>query len=148
MGIATLGILLALWSDNWSLVETMKDGSLAVSLISLLIGVVGSVIAYLAVCLMFNRTVVTIDPSRIDVWNGPFPVPGNSQLPTEKIAQISIHPSRGYHKTPCYRLDAISDYGGTLQLFFDQPELKGLQTIERLIERRLNLADRLVQAEA
>lgn len=151
LGIATTGFLLAFQSDNWSVVELARGGTIFVALASLLVGVKACAIAYLALCHMVNRTVVTIDASQVRVWNGPFPLQRNSQLPIEKIAQISIHRSRVpyvYRQTPCYRLDAISDYGGTLQLFFDQPELKGLETIERLIERRLNLADRIVEGEA
>lgn len=150
VGIATLGFLLAFRSDHWSLVELVKGGTGFVSLASLLAGVGASAIAYLALCQMFNRTVVKLDASQMRVWNGPCPLKKNSRLPIEKIAQVSIHRSRGYsvyRDTACYRLEAISDYGGTLQLFFDQPELKGLQTIERLIERRLNLADRYVEGE-
>ena len=143
LGLVTTGFLLAFWSENWSVIEL-------ISLPLLLVGVGAFAIAYLAICQMFNRTVVKIDASQICVWNGPFPIKRNARLPTEKITQISIHRHHGpsaYRKTPCYCLDAISDYGGTLELFFDQPELKGLETIERLIERRLNLADRYVESE-
>ena len=148
--IVTIGFLFTFWSENWSVSELAKGGTLCISLPLLLVGVGAFAIAYLALCFLVNRTVVKIDASQIRVWNGPFPLKRNTQLPTEKIIQISIHRHRGPNtrKTPCYHLDAISDYGGTLELFFDQPELKGLETIERLIERRLNLADRFVEGEA
>jgi hypothetical protein len=149
LGIATVGLLLAFWSENWSASELATGGTLFISIPLLLLGVGAVAIGYQALCFLVNRTVVSVDASEIRVWNGPLPLKRNTQLPIRKIAQISIHRNHGptTRKTPCYHLDAISDYGGTLELFFDQPELKGLQTIERLIERRLNLADRFVEGE-
>jgi hypothetical protein len=149
LSIATIGLLLAFWSENWSASELATGGALCISLPLLLLGVGAIAIAYLALCFLVNRTVVKIDASHIRVWHGPLPLKRNTQLRTEKILQFSIQRNQGptTRKMPCYHLDAISEYGGTLELFFDQPELKGLETIERLIERRLNLADRFVEGE-
>ncbi|HCS51512.1 MAG TPA: hypothetical protein DIW81_07940 [Planctomycetaceae bacterium] len=148
LAIAICGILWACQIDGWKITEVLDGGTFFLSLASVFIGAVASFISYIALCQMLNRTIVTLGDSRISVWNGPIPIRKKSQLATAKIHQISIHPNRQrYHPYPSFNLEAISDYGATLELFFDQAELKGLQTIEKLIERHLKLANRLVEDE-
>lgn len=146
---AALGFLLALWSDGWSVVEAVQGGTLFAILASLMVGIPAVGLAYRALCQLVNRTQVTVTSDGLSVWNGPLSLRKTRQLPAAKINQVSIHHSIGQfmRDKPGYDLDAISDYGATLRLFTDQTELNGLQTVERLIERRLKLADRLVAGE-
>lgn len=148
--IAAIGFLLALGSDGWSVIEAVQGGTLLAILASLLVGIPAVGLAYVAICMLMNRTQVTVTSDRLTVWNGPLPLLKPRQLPAAKIKQVSIHRSSNYRrhaKQIGYDLNAISDYGATLELFTDQTELQGLQTVERLIERRLKIADRVVVEE-
>lgn len=152
VGLAMAGCVLMLWLEGWSIAGFLQGGTLFGFLASLLIGVPATCLGYLALCQLINRTQVTVTPAWIRVSSGPLPMRNTRQLPAEQIKQISVHPSayinaRGKARGS-YDLDAVSDYGATLPLLIDQTELKGLRTIEQLIEQRLEIADKVVSGEA
>lgn len=152
VGLAFAMCLGMLWFEGWSIARFLQGGTLFGFFVSLFIAAPAACLGYLALCQWINRTKVTVTPGRVRVWNGPLPLRRTAEMPTDRIKQVSVHPSaqinaRGKTRGS-YDLDAISDYGATLPLLLDQTELKGLRTIEQLIEQRLEIADKMVSGEA
>jgi hypothetical protein len=149
----TIGLLLA---------SVVFDGTLVVQLLLLsgpplvFFGLVHAVVSFglswAALCGLFNRTRIEVEPGFLRVRHGPLPWPGNREVPVSRIRQLyctEVDESDSDGTSFSYSLLATPGPGAgkPLVLIKRLPKPEQALFLEQAVEQLLGIADRPVEGE-
>lgn len=112
---------------------------------------VGVGLSYYTLCLLFNKTIISIDHSQIQVKHSPLPWKGNKVVEAENISQLYVKEkiSRGKNGTTVsYQINALTPSDKHIKLIgniFEEEHIA--KNIEKQIEEFLGIEDIPIQGE-
>jgi len=133
----------AVWIGNGFVAVVLSDRELLLRAFALLFILLGVGLTYSTIAIWFNRTLITVNDSEIDVKIGPIPWLGSKRVPTINIEQLYVKRRfRGSRdNNPRYTYNVLAEVPGARPLKI----LSGLNTrsqaqfIEQEIEGYLGI---------
>jgi hypothetical protein len=147
-----LAFFAAFWIGLLATFYGMATGSgapLPVLLFPLLHVVVGVALAYGALAMFVNRTVVRAEAGTLTVRHGPLPWRPGPTLAVSEVSQVFTREdaSKKNQGSPTYSVWAVRRDGGRVRLAGTIPSADSALFLEQAVERHLKIADRAVAGE-